>query len=113
MSLHSTEAYVGSRRTVFLGAEDLHYEFVLWTGGEGESERTPRLAKNNDERVAAAAIVSPPRHYSESISWVGPPVQRGLVFTLGMPGDDRTWYFSAIPVSHLARAKDDGAASGA
>ena len=85
MSLHSTEAYVGSRRTVFLGAEDLHYEFVLWTGGEGESERTPRLAKNNDERVAAAAIVSPPRHYSESISWVGPPVQRGLVFTLGMP----------------------------
>ena len=36
---------------------------------------TPRPAKNNDERAAAAAtIISPQRR--ESISWVGASVQR-------------------------------------
>ena len=41
---------------------------------------TPKLARNNDERAAAeVAIVSPQRHYRESISWVAASVQRGLI----------------------------------
>ena len=96
MSLHSTEACVGSRHTVFLGVPricimslyfgqvergregDVHPVMKARCMMHGEVEFcdvTPRPAKNNDERAAAAAtIISPQRR--ESISWVGASVQR-------------------------------------